>query len=175
MKQERPAVADDETPQAPSPFNVQTVEALVALMTDHDLSEIDLRDGVQRLRLRRGARQVMVTGSAPALAPVAAAPAASPAPAAAPTPAPAAEPTRKLIDIKSETVGTFYAAANPESPPYVRVGSRVEPSTIVGLIEAMKLFNEIQAGCSGVVEEILVENKQPVEFGQVLFRVNPGA
>ncbi len=157
----------DDAPK-PSPFDVQTVEALVALMAEHNLNEIDLRDGVQRLRLRRGARQVMVPGPAVA-APPAPAPAAAPANSAPPAPA------KKLLEIKSETVGTFYAAANPESPPYVRIGSRVEATTVVGLIEAMKLFNEIQAGVSGIIEEILVENKQAVEFGQVLFRVNPSA
>jgi acetyl-CoA carboxylase biotin carboxyl carrier protein len=167
---EKLPVADDNAKES-SPFDVQTVEALVALMSEHNLSEIDLRDGVQRVRLRRGARQVLVPGAA-AAAPVGM-PHPGPAPAAT-QPGPA-EPSRKLLEIKSETVGTFYAAANPESPPYVKVGSRVEATTVVGLIEAMKLFNEIQAGVSGVVEEVLVENKQPVEFGQVLFRVNPSA
>jgi acetyl-CoA carboxylase biotin carboxyl carrier protein len=78
-----------------------------------------------------------------------------------------------LHEIKAETPGTFYAAANPGAEPYVRVGSRVTPTTVVGLIEAMKLFNEVAAGCSGVVAEILVENQQPVEYDQVLFRVDP--
>ena len=95
-------------------------------------------------------------------------------------PPPAAAPAAKeksgpgLIEIKSETPGTFYAKPNPEAPqPFVSVGSRVKPETVVGLIEAMKLFNEIPAGCAGVVAEILVENGQPVEYGQVLIRVNP--
>jgi acetyl-CoA carboxylase biotin carboxyl carrier protein len=165
MKKEKPPVADDAAKQ-PSPFDVRTVEALVALMAAHNLNEIDLRDGPQRLRLRRGARQVMVTGTAPppvsaASAPVVATNAAPPAPA------------KKLLEIKSETVGTFYARPRPEATPYVQVGSRVEPDTVVCQIEAMKTFNEIPAGCRGVIAEILVQNEQYVEFGQVLFRVDP--
>jgi acetyl-CoA carboxylase biotin carboxyl carrier protein len=165
---QEPSVAD-ELPKAPAPFDVRTVKALVALMTQHDLSEIDLRDGAQRVRLRRGAPPV--TGAA------AATPAYS-----SPPPTPPANtqdsggaPAKKLIDIKSQTVGTFYAAANPGAEPFVKVGSKVSPNSVVGLIEAMKLFNEINAECSGMVVEILVENQQPVEFGQVLMRVDPMA
>jgi acetyl-CoA carboxylase biotin carboxyl carrier protein len=152
---------------------VQTIKNLVALMSRHDLSEIDLRDGQARLRLRRGPRKV----SAPAAPALPAAPApAAPAPAAAPA---AHEepnrPARNLVEIKSPTPGTFYAKPNPEAEPFVRVGSRVTPTTVVGLIEAMKLYNEITADCSGTIAEIVVENGQAVEWGQVLFRVDPTA
>lgn len=163
----------DESSKAPAPFDVRTVKALVALMTQHDLSEIDLRDGAQRLRLRRGTQPTLVAGAAPlALPPAsqASAPAASD-----PQPTAPAAPAKKLIDIKSQTVGTFYAAANPGAEPFVKVGSKVTPASVVGLIEAMKLFNEIAAECSGVIMEILVDNQQPVEFGQVLMRVDPSA
>ncbi len=167
-------MADEDTKQ-PSPFNVKTVEVLITLMAEHNLSEIDLRDGPQRVRLRRGARQVMVAGApAPAapLVPAAAPPVATPAPPAANS-APAA-PTKKLLEIKSETVGTFYASPNPESPAFVHVGSRVTPETVVCIIDVMKNMYEIQAGCSGVIAEILAQNQQPVEYNQVLFRVDPG-
>jgi len=161
----------DETSK-PGPFDVRTVKALVALMTQHDLSEIDLREGAQRLRLRRGTQQTIVTNlsapAAPAAAPMSAAPAGGPAKEAAP-----GAPAKKLHEIKSTTVGTFYAAANPDAPPFVKLGAKVAPTTVVGLIEAMKLFNEIPADCNGVIVEVLVENQQPVEFGQVLFRVDP--
>jgi acetyl-CoA carboxylase biotin carboxyl carrier protein len=168
--QESP-VADD-TVKSTGPFDVRTVKALVALMTQHDLSEIDLRDGNQRLRLRRGAQFVAAANPGPLLAPAPSTP--------APTannqePKVPASPARKLIDIKSQTVGTFYSAPNPGAEAFVKVGSRVTPASVVGLIEAMKLFNEIPAECSGVVVEILVENQQPVEFGQVLMRVDPTA
>ena len=82
--------------------------------------------------------------------------------------------SRNLIEIKSPAIGTFYAKEKPEAAqPYVSIGSRVTPTTTVGSIEAMKVFSEIPAGCSGVIEEILVENGQAVEYNQVLFRVDP--
>jgi acetyl-CoA carboxylase biotin carboxyl carrier protein len=164
-------VADETPKNTPGPFDVRTIKALVALMTQHDLSEIDLREGAQRLRLRRGAQQTVVTNMTHAPAPVSAPPAASSAP-----PAPkdgAAAPAKKLIEIKSQTVGTFYASPNPDAPPFVKVGAKVTPTTVVGLIEAMKLFNEVAAECNGTLVEILVDNQQPVEFGQVLMRVDP--
>ena len=164
---QEPVVAD-ESSQAPAPFDVRTVEALVALMTQHDLSEIDLRDGAQRVRLRRGTQAMTVTNSAPSV--VAAPMTAAAAPVAANQ---TATPNKKLIDIKSQTVGTFYAAPNPGADPFVNIGSKVSPTSVVGMIEAMKLFNEITAECSGLIVEILVDNQQPVEFGQVLMRVDP--
>jgi acetyl-CoA carboxylase biotin carboxyl carrier protein len=75
--------------------------------------------------------------------------------------------------IKSPTPGTFYSSPSPDAEPFVRIGSRVTPTTVVCVIEAMKIFNEIQAECSGVITEISVENQQPVEYGQVLFKVDP--
>jgi acetyl-CoA carboxylase biotin carboxyl carrier protein len=165
-------VANDET-KPPSPFDVKTVEALVVLMAEHNLSEIDLRDGHQRLRLCRGGRAEAL---APPAAPASAALPAPPPTAATPTvEQAAAAPVKKLLEIKSETVGTFYAAPNPESPPFVHVGSRVTPETVVCIIDVMKNMYEIQAGCSGVVAEILAQNQQPVEYNQVLFRVDPVA
>ncbi len=160
----------DEVSKTPDPFDVERIRSLVALMRRHDLSEIDLHDGARRIRLRRGFPQAF----APSL-PVAAAPAPAPAPSAPAKPAApeAAHAGKHYIEIKSPTPGTFYAASSPESDPYVRKGSRVTPETVVGLIEAMKLYNEIQAECTGVIAEILVENQQAVEYGQVLFRVDP--
>ena len=165
-------MADDATDNSRLP-NVRTIKRLAALMSRHDLSEIDLRDGALHIRLRRGARfkGVPVVGSAPAVAaPAAEAAAQTPKPDAVPEP-----PAKKLHEIKSPTVGTFYAQEKPGSPPYVTVGTRVTPDKIVCQIEAMKIFNEIAAECTGVITEVLVENKQPVEFGTVLFRVDPSA
>ena len=83
---------------------------------------------------------------------------------------------RTCIEIKSPTLGTFYARPKPGRRAVTsRVGSASRPTTVVGLIEAMKIFNEITADCTGVIAEILVENQQPVEYGQVLFRVDPTA
>ena len=128
-------------------FDVKKVRRLVELMKEHDLAEIDLRQGEQRIRIRRGAKPY----SAPAgksLAPS--------APAHAPRrrrhSCPAAVPPAEDVDlqvIKSPMVGTFYTAANPESPPFVKVGDHVGPETIVCIIEAMKVFNEIPAEVSG--------------------------
>jgi len=163
-------VADDAA-KVPSPFDVRTIKYLVALMSRHDLSEIDLREGDLRIRLRRGPHGV-------AIQPLAAAPA-TPAPAlAASSPAAPADgkaPSKPLIEIKSPVVGTFYSASSPDAQPFVKIGARVTPTTVVGIIEAMKIFNEIPADCSGVIVEINVENQQPVEFGQVLFKVDPTA
>src|SRR5262245_13179735 len=137
-------------------------------MSEHDLSEIMLEIETGQLRLRRGARAMIAN------VPVAAPPAAMTLPAAAPAGPASSKPTRNLTEIKSEAIGTFYARANPDAEPYVKVGSKVTPTTVVGLIEAMKMFNEITAGCSGTIAEILVQNQDPVEYGSVLFRVDPG-
>jgi acetyl-CoA carboxylase biotin carboxyl carrier protein len=153
----------DKASNNPRPFDLKTIEHLVALMSQNDLSEIDLREGDLRIRVQRGPRGTpVVTGTA------------APTPTAAATPPAApAKPDRRLVEIKSPTPGTFYSKSNPDAEAYVRVGARVQANTVVCLIEAMKLFTEIQAECAGVITEILIENGQPVEYGQVLFRVDP--
>jgi len=162
----------DNASHTPNPFDIDTVQALIGLMSEHDLSEIELREANRRIRLRRGTQANVGPAPValhPALAPAATAPSA-PAAKADSTPQAA---TRKLIEIKSPTPGTFYASPSPDAQPFVRAGSKVASSTVVCLIEAMKIFNEITADCTGVIAEILVENQQPVEYGQVLFRVDP--
>ena len=161
--------------EVPNPFDVNTVRQLVGMMSKHDISEIDLSMGDQRIRLRRGSFRTTVANLTPMTALAAPQPAAQVGPAKpAGTEAPAA-PAKKLIDIKSPTPGTFYSRPSPDADVFVKVGARVEAKTVVCLIEAMKLYTEIQAECSGVITEILVENSQPVEFDQVLFRVDPTA
>jgi acetyl-CoA carboxylase biotin carboxyl carrier protein len=163
----------DDARNHPSPFDVRTIEQLVALMSKHDLSEIDLREGEQRICLRRGVpvtAATVSTSAEPASVPAASLP---PKTAEAPPAQPA--PARQLLEIKSPAVGTFYAQEKPSAPPYVTVGARVAPTTVVCQIEAMKIFNEITADCSGVVREILVKDKEFVEYGTVLFRVDPNA
>jgi acetyl-CoA carboxylase biotin carboxyl carrier protein len=156
----------DKPSSTPNPFDVQTVRLLARLMSHHDLSEIDLSDGSSRVRLRRGHHGPATVVSSLAAPPVAAAAADS-------TPAAPAAPARTLIDIKSPGPGTFYSREKPEAAPYVALGTRVTPEMVVGLIAAMKIYNEIPAGCSGVIVEILVENEQPLEYNSVLFRVDP--
>lgn len=150
-------------------FDVKKVRQLIELMKEHDLSELDLRQAENRVRIRRGGE--VVTYSAPA---VAAAPAPAPLPAAsggASVPVDAAE--SRMLVIKSPMVGTFYKASGPDSPAFVKVGDRIAPEKTVCIIEAMKVFNEIPAGISGQVVAILVENGAAVEFGQPLMKVDP--
>jgi acetyl-CoA carboxylase biotin carboxyl carrier protein len=150
--------------------DVSTVERLVELLRQHDLTELCVQDGDVVIELRRG------TVSAAPAAVAASAPTASAAPAApvAPTAsAPKAEPVEKVLEIRSPMVGTFYTAPSPDSEPYVRVGSAVGDDAVVCIVEAMKVMNEIKAECAGVISEVCVRNAQPVEYGQVLFRVKP--
>jgi len=148
------------------------IKQVVDLMKKSDLSEFEIQDQDFKLRIKRD-----LPGRAPIAAqaaPVAAAPApvAAPAPAAA-APAPAApaaaDPSIKLVT--SPMVGTYYATPSPENPPFVTVGSPIKADSVVCIIEAMKVMNEIQSEISGTVVECLVANGTSVEFGQPLFRV----
>jgi len=154
-------------------FDVRRVRRLVELMQEFELAEIDLRQAEQRIRLRKDQDPVFVPGgyaAAPPVAHVAAAqPAAAPQAQAGAASA-AAEPAGAQYVI-SPMVGTFYASANPESPPFIKVGDQVGPDTVVCIVEAMKVFNEIPAECAGKITAILVENAAAVEYGQKLFRV----
>ncbi len=161
----------NETSKTPGPFDMRTIKELVALMGRHDLTEIDLREGELRIRLRRGPKETISGSAAPAaMAPT---PAGSPPSSPPPPKTTASKPAKDLLTIKSPTPGTFYSASSPDAEPFVRVGSPVTPATVVCLIEAMKIFNEITADCNGVITEVLAENQQPVEYGQVLFKVDP--
>jgi acetyl-CoA carboxylase biotin carboxyl carrier protein len=152
-------------------FNVRKIRRLVRLMNNHDLTEVDLRQGETRIKLRRGAEPVVTYAAAPAPRPAGdvAEPRAGATPAAA---APTASEAHLLV-IKSPMVGTFYKSSNPESPPFIKVGDHVANETVVCIIEAMKVFNEIPAEIAGKVVASLVENGEPVEFGQPLFKVDP--
>jgi acetyl-CoA carboxylase biotin carboxyl carrier protein len=156
-------------------FDVRRVRRLVELMQEFELAEIDLRQAEQRIRLRKDQDPLVVPGGY-APSPVHAAPPAAAPPVApsSPAPSPAAasqgEPAGALY-VTSPMVGTFYASANPDSPPFVKVGDQVGPDTVVCIVEAMKVFNEIPAEVSGKITAILVENAAAVEYGQKLFRV----
>lgn len=151
-------------------FDVRKIRRLVALMNTHDLSEIDLRQGETRIRLRRGAEPVMAYGlPRPAVGPGTEQRGDAPV-------APAAKPAvieDHLAVIKSPMVGTFYKSPNPDAQPFVKVGDHISNETVVCIIEAMKVFNEIPAEVSGKVVAALVENGEPVEYGQPLFKVDP--
>lgn len=156
---------------------IEEIKTLVDLMVTHDMSRIELTSGDSHILLRRG--QPVVAGPMVSAAPQVAAPPpasqAAPAPAAVPVvsdaPSPALPANEVLI--KSPMVGTFYSAPDPESPQFVNVGDVVKPETVVCLIEAMKVFNEIKAEVSGRITRILVKNAQAVEFDQPLFAVAP--
>ena len=148
-------------------FDVKKVRRLIELMKEHDLSELDLKQADNRVRIRRGGEVVAYSAPAPPPPrPTAAAEAAAPQ-------APAAD--SRMLVIKSPMVGTFYRASGPDAAPFVKVGDRIGPERTVCIIEAMKVFNEIPAGVSGQVVAILVENGAPVEFGQPLIKVDPEA
>lgn len=147
-------------------FDISRLRELIALMQEHELNEVDLKQAEQRIRLRRGPDGVPVTYSAPpAAAPVAAAP--STGGGAAPS-----APDNSVY-ILSEAVGTFYSKPKPDKPSFVKVGDQVSEDTIVCLIEAMKLFNEVPAGVSGTIKEILVKDGDPIDHGMKLFRIEP--
>lgn len=138
------------------------IEELIRVMRKHRVGEIEFEDADVKLAVRfhpAGVAQV-------AVAQVAAAPAAPVGP------APSAAPSGAVV--KSPMVGTFYRAAKPGSPPFASVGDRVSVGQPLCIIEAMKLMNELESDVAGVIEEILVDNGQPVQFGQALFRVRPG-
>lgn len=157
-----------EPAEAHDVFDVRRVRRLVALMNEHDLSEIDLRQGNQRVRLRRGADQP-VYAAQPSYAPAPAQAPAAPSASGPAAPAPAAAPAGKTIN--SPMVGTFYLSSSPDAAAFVKIGDQVGPDTTICIIEAMKVFNEIPAETSGKITAVLVENGAPVEFGQPLFRI----
>jgi acetyl-CoA carboxylase biotin carboxyl carrier protein len=163
-------MSDDDDQAGNESFNLDKLKELIELMEKHDLTDVHLRHGAEQWRLRRGPQ---VVAAAPA-APVAyAAPPAAPAPAASAAAPEAVAPASNLLEIKSPIVGTFYSSPTPEDPVFVTAGSKVTQDTVVCIVEAMKVFNQITADISGTIEEMLVGNGDPVESGQVLFRVKP--
>ncbi|MBL9125005.1 MAG: acetyl-CoA carboxylase biotin carboxyl carrier protein [Planctomycetaceae bacterium] len=150
-------------------FDVRKIRRLAELMNEHDLAEIDLRQGDVRVCLRRQGAAVTAVGPgyAEVLAPVSRGESRP----KGGDPAPAAEDANTHV-ITSPMVGTFYSASSPDTPPFAKVGDHVGPDTTVCIVEAMKVFNEIPAGIAGKVIGVLVENGEPVEFGQPLFKVD---
>jgi len=156
-------------------MDIKEIKAVIDLMRKNSLTEFEYEKDGTKIRIQRGPDgkpQVFTTtpglASAPVLVPV---PSAIPT-AMAPTPAPAPVP-ESLPSINSPMVGTFYASPAPDAPSYVSVGTVVTPESVVCIIEAMKVMNEIKAEMSGTITEILVESGKPVEFGKPLFRIRP--
>ena len=154
-------------------FDVRKIRRLVELMDEHDLSEMDLRQGNMRIQLRRGREPVVMGAVAQPGPAVAGVPPVEPPKGAASAPSESASKQEEHIGlITSPMVGTFYSASDPDSGPYVKVGDVVGPETTVCIVEAMKVFNEIQAEIAGKIVGVLVENGEPVEFGQPMFKVD---
>lgn len=160
-----------ETPDGGDVFDIDRIRQIVELMEQHELNEVDLQQGEDRIKLTRGGTAPPMIPAPAAVAPAAAAPVPVPVPAASAAGGDAGGDTAGTITINSPMVGTFYSKANPESPPFVKVGDVVSEDTVICIVEAMKVFNEIPAECHGKVVEVLVSDQQAVDFGKPLFRV----
>lgn len=154
-------------------MDLRKLKTLLVLMRKYDLVEMELEEEGQKVRLRKGGVPVLEEASAPRA--VRAAPAAEAAPASAPAApaAPKAPEKTGLLEVKAPIVGTFYRSPKPGDPPFSEIGVRIKKGATICIVEAMKVMNEIKSDYEGVVEEILVENGAPVEYGQVLIRLRP--
>ena len=158
--------------------DLKDIKAIIDLMKKNSITEFELEEKDSKLRLKRGLNggsAVVPTDESPSYIPVpAAAPQVASAAAAATAAAAAvAQTSSGETNIKSPMIGTFYRSPSPEAAAYVEVGTEVSPDTIVCIIEAMKVMNEIKAEVRGVITQILSDNSKPVEFGQPLFKVRP--
>ncbi len=158
-------------------MDLKDIKAIIDLMKKNSVSEFELEKQDFKIKLKRGNGVGLLAPAGYEDAPTVTylqAPTALAAgvPALAPMPAPAAAPSNEA-DIKSPMIGTFYRAPSPEAAPYVEVGTEVNPETVVCIIEAMKVMNEIKAEAKGVITQVCVENGKPVEFGQPLFKIRP--
>jgi acetyl-CoA carboxylase biotin carboxyl carrier protein len=153
-------------------LDLKDIKAIIDLMKKNDLSVFEMEKDGFRLKLQKGANQPVFAPAPPAPAPSAPA-ATAPAAGTAPATAPAAETksSTPLKDVLSPMVGTFYRSSSPDAQPFVDLGKEVSEESVVCIIEAMKVMNEIKAETKGVIAEIVAENGKPVQFGQVLFRV----
>jgi acetyl-CoA carboxylase biotin carboxyl carrier protein len=154
--------------------DIKKIKELIEMMVANDLVEVEILDGDNKILLKRPQPQSAFGGAVaqmPMMAPAAYAMPAAPAQAPSQVPAPTEDTS--LIDIKSPIVGTFYSAPSPDSAAYVKVGDDVNTETVVCIIEAMKVMNEIKAETTGTIAKIIVANGQAVEYGQVLFKVKP--
>ncbi len=153
-------------------IDIRKLKELVRLMVENDLAELDLKDKEEQVLVKRQfGTGVPIVTHVPAAAP--AAPVASPSETKAVAPAAPVDSEAGLVAIESPMVGTFYASAGPDKPAFVSVGTVVGPDSVVCLVEAMKIFNEIKAERSGTIVKVLVEGGRAVEFGQKLFLVRP--
>ncbi len=165
-------------------MDLKDIKVIVDLMKKNAVSEFEMEEGDFKIKLKRESGKprkgetVVVQEAAPMILPAAAAAPAA-VPVAAATPAPAAPapatpaPAAEGPEVKSPMIGTFYRKPSPDADSFVEVGSVVEPETVVCIIEAMKVMNEIKAEVKGTIAEVLLEDGKPVEYGQALFRIEP--
>lgn len=160
-------------------MNAKELRQILQALTEHDVAELTLETPDYKLTVKRG-KEVILTQAAPPqvtpIQPVSLQPPPLPEAAAPPLKAEAAPPEegcKNCVEVKAPIVGTFYRAPAPDAPPYVKEGDRVEKGQVLCIIEAMKLMNEIESEVSGIVRKILVQNGEPVEYGQPLFLIEP--
>lgn len=154
-------------------MEIKDIKRIVELMKTNDLTEFSMKDDDFELALKRGGEETVVyaaPAAAPIAAPVAAAPIAAPVAAEA---APAADDNAGLIEIPSPIVGTFYRKPSPDTDNFAEIGTEVTEDSVVCIVEAMKVMNEIKAEVKGTIKKILVDDASPVQYGQPLFLVDP--
>jgi len=152
--------------------DLKDIKAIIDLMKKNSVSEFELEKQDFKIRLKRGMNGGVVSAEEGGPQVITYAPMQAALPAAAAATAPAAA-TSNDADIKSPMIGTFYRSPSPESAAYAEIGTEVSPDTVVCIIEAMKVMNEIKAEVRGVITQVLIENAKPVEFGQPLFKIRP--
>ena len=158
-------------------MELKEIQSLIKFISNSSVDEVSVERKDFKISIKKNAptvvQQAAIPASAPAVVEKAAAPAAPPAPKEEAAPAPAASAASNLVEVKSPMIGTFYRRPSPDKPNFVEVGSVIEKGQIVCIIEAMKLFNEIESEVSGKVVKILVDDSEPVEYDQPLFLVEP--
>ena len=152
-------------------MTIEEIRELIQLLSDTGIAELEVQRGDNRVRIRKSFGVETEVFLQPAASGPTAAPSAPVAALKAETPPAKADP--QLFYAKSPIVGTFYEAASPDTPPFVRIGEQVTPGKILCIIESMKLMNEIEADVAGIIESKLVQNGQPVEYGEALFGIRP--
>ncbi len=157
-------------------MELKEIKELIKLVSEAGVSEVEVERGDFKIAIKKVEEKVIVQSTAPVMQPqvVMAAPAAPSAPAAPAAPAaPVNDHASNLITIKSPMIGTFYKSSSPDKPAFVGVGDEIKPGKVLCIVEAMKLFNEIESEVSGRIVKVLVENASPVEYDQPLFLVEP--
>jgi acetyl-CoA carboxylase biotin carboxyl carrier protein len=160
-------------------MDIKQIQELIKFVHKSGVNEVSIEEKDFKITIKTNQAPTVVNATIPAAAPVAAvapqvsAPAPAPAAAPAATPAAPAADDSKLITIKSPMIGTFYRSSSPDKPVFVNVGDEIKPGQVLCIVEAMKLFNEIEAEVSGRIVKVLVDNASPIEYDQPLFLVEP--